>query len=76
LRNDFLDCWRDREDELAGDAAVLEAYGLAAVGGDPAVVPIWAGEGIDLITELSSASDLVSTLVTEAEDAIARLGRC
>jgi nitronate monooxygenase len=74
LRNDFLDCWRDREDELAGDAAVLEAYGLAAAGGDPGVVPIWAGEGIDLIAELFSARDLVSTLVTEAEDAIARLG--
>ena len=43
---------------------------MAATREDPAVVPIWAGEGIDLITERSSASDLVSALVGEAEAAI------
>jgi nitronate monooxygenase len=74
LRNDFLDQWRDREDELREDDEALDAYGLAAAGGDPAVVPIWAGEGIDLITELSSATELVSALMTEAEEAVARIG--
>ncbi len=74
LRNDFLDRWRDKEDELREDDAALDAYGLAVAGGDSAVVPIWAGEGIDLITELSSAAELVSALMTEADEAVHRIG--
>ena len=73
LRNEILDRWRDSEDELRGNDAALEAYETAATREDPAVVPIWAGEGIDLITELSSASDLVGALVAEAEGAIGRV---
>lgn len=70
LRNEFLDRWRGREDELRADEEVLDAYEMAATQEDPAVVPIWAGEGIDLITDLSSARDLVGTLAGEAEAAI------
>ena len=72
LRNDFLDRWTNREDELQKDNDALDAYGLAAERNDPAVAPIWAGEGIDLIKELSGAADLVRVLVQDAEDAIAR----
>ena len=72
LRNDFLDRWTNREDELQTDNDALDAYGLAAEQNDPAVAPIWAGEGIDLIKELSGAADLVRVLVRDAEDAIAR----
>jgi nitronate monooxygenase len=72
LRNDFLDRWRDKEDELREDDAALDAYEVAAEGVDPGVVPIWAGEGIDLITEMSSAAGLVSTLTSEAEEALVR----
>ena len=73
LRNDFLDRWRDKEDELREDDGALDAYELAAAAGDSAVVPIWAGERIDLITELHSATDLVSLLTTEAEEALGRI---
>jgi nitronate monooxygenase len=73
LRNDFLDRWRDKEDELREDDAVLDAYGLAIADADQGFVPIWAGEGIDLITELSSATELVSVLVSEAEEAVSRI---
>ncbi len=38
-------------------------------------LPIWAGEGIDLITDLPSAADLVGTLAAQAEHALARAGR-
>jgi nitronate monooxygenase len=76
LRNDFLDLWRDKENELREDDAALDAYALAAADANPAVVPIWAGEGIDLITELSSAAGLVSVLMTQAEEVIARIGEC
>jgi nitronate monooxygenase len=75
LRNEFLDRWRDREDELQADEEALHAYEMAATHEDPAVVPIWAGEGIDLITELSSASDLVGALVGEAEAAIGTVAK-
>ena len=59
---------------LQEDDAALDAYALAAAGPDPDVIPIWAGEGIDLITELSSATELVSALMTEAEEAVAGVG--
>jgi nitronate monooxygenase len=75
LRNDFLDRWRDREDELREDEAALDAYAAAAAGPDSAVFPIWAGEGIDLITELSSAAALVGALVAGAEHAVHRIER-
>ncbi len=52
---------------------MLDAYGLAIVDADQGFVPIWAGEGIDLITELSSATELVSVLVSEAEEAVSRI---
>jgi nitronate monooxygenase len=73
LRNNFLDEWRDKEDELRDDDAALDAYRLAAAGADSDVAPIWAGEGIDLISEVASATQLVSTLVAEAEAAVARV---
>jgi nitronate monooxygenase len=72
LRNDFLDRWRDKEDELREDDAALDAYALAAAGPDPAVIPIWAGEGIDLIVELSSAAELVGAIAAGAERAVHR----
>jgi hypothetical protein len=34
---------------------------------------LWAGEGIDLITELSSATELMGALVAEAENAVVRI---
>jgi nitronate monooxygenase len=37
------------------------------------VAPIWAGEGIDLITALDPAADLVNTMAREAEGALARI---
>jgi nitronate monooxygenase len=75
LRNDFLLRWLDKEDELRNDEAALDAYRAAADREDPGVLPIWAGEGIDLITEVASATDLVHLLVTEAEEAVTRICR-
>jgi nitronate monooxygenase len=72
MRNDFLDRWRHKEDELREDDTALDAYEVAAANADPGVVPIWAGEGIDLITEVSSAAELVSTLTAKAEEALGR----
>lgn len=75
LRNTFLERWRDREDELSADTAAQDVYREAAARGDMAVVPVWASEAIDLITDVSSAADLVADLVAEAQQALQRASR-
>ena len=39
------------------------------------VVPIWAGEAVDLITEITPASEIVAALALGAEVALAGAGR-
>jgi nitronate monooxygenase len=70
LRNAFLERWRGREDELANDDAARRAYAEAASTGDLAVIPLWAGEAIDLIHDVLSATDLVPAIVARAEAAL------
>jgi nitronate monooxygenase len=38
-------------------------------------LPVWAGEAVDLITDLPPAADLVAALAAQAEDALNRAGR-
>ncbi|MEW2487011.1 hypothetical protein [Streptomyces sp. NPDC048411] len=38
-------------------------------------LPVWAGEAVDLITDLPSAEDLVTAMATQAQDALARAER-
>jgi nitronate monooxygenase len=73
LRNGYLEQWRGREDELRADPAAKEAYREAAARGDLDVVPVWASEAVDLITDLRPAADLVTALAAEAELAIDRV---
>jgi nitronate monooxygenase len=75
LRNPFLDRWRDRENELAGDAVTRQAYAEASARGDMDVRPVWAGEGLDLITDVPPAAEIVANLVTTAERALTHAGR-
>ena len=75
IRTAFMDRWRGREDELDRDQAAKDAYQAALARGDQAVVPVWAGEGIDLITDVASAADLVGLIARDAETVLARAGR-
>jgi nitronate monooxygenase len=75
LMNPFMERWRNREPELAGDPAIQRAYQEMAERGDPGTVPIYASEAIDLITDLISARDLVGILAAQAAEALARTGR-
>jgi nitronate monooxygenase len=75
LMNPFMERWRDRERELAGDPAVQRAYEEMAKRRDPSAVPVYASEAIDLITDLIPARDLVGILAAQAEQALARAGR-
>jgi nitronate monooxygenase len=75
LRNSFLDQWRGREGEFAADPVARQAYQAAVARGDVTPEPVWASEAIDLITEMSSAADIVAMLSAQAEEALARAGR-
>jgi nitronate monooxygenase len=75
LRNAFLDRWRGRETELESDEEAKASFRDAAHRGDLDVLPVWASESIDLITEALPAAELVSLLVSEAEQALMRAGR-
>jgi nitronate monooxygenase len=71
LPHPFLDQWRGREDELAGDAGARQAYRDGVARGDLLPLPAWAGESVDLISDLPPAADLVAALIREAEQAVA-----
>ncbi|MFD7621817.1 hypothetical protein [Streptomyces sp. NPDC059802] len=43
--------------------------------GDVPPLPVWAGEGVDLVNDLPPAADLVAALAAQAESALARAGR-
>jgi nitronate monooxygenase len=75
LRNAFLDEWRGREAELEADEEAKSSFREAADRGDLRVVPVWASEAIDLITEAGPATDLVGRLASEAEEALMRAVR-
>jgi nitronate monooxygenase len=74
LRNAFLDRWRGREAELEASDDAKADYRTAARQGDLSVAPVWAGEAIDLITDLTPAADLVASIATEAEEALLHAG--
>jgi nitronate monooxygenase len=72
LGHPFLDRWRGREAELAADPEAHEAYRAGVAGGEVPPLPVWAGEAVDLVTDLPPAADLVAGLATQAEQALAR----
>ena len=72
LRHPFLEEWRGREAELAADPDARQAYQDGVARGEFPPLPVWAGEGIDLITDLPPAADLVGLLAAQAEEALAQ----
>jgi nitronate monooxygenase len=75
LGHPYLDRWRGREDELAADPRAGQDYQDDVARGAIPPLPLWAGEAVDLITDVPSAADLVATLAAQAEDALAGAGR-
>jgi nitronate monooxygenase len=75
LGHPYLDRWRGREAELVGDAQARRDYQTDVAQGVIPPLPVWAGEAIDLITDVPSAADLVTTLAVQAADALASAGR-
>jgi nitronate monooxygenase len=70
LRNRVTDTWHDDEDALRTDADAKAEFRAGVTRGDMNYVPIWAGEAVDLITELDTATALVTRIADEAARAI------
>lgn len=70
LRNAFTDTWQDREDELATNDGARAQFRLGTERADMDYLPIWAGEAVDLITELDTATALVRRISADADRAI------
>jgi nitronate monooxygenase len=68
IRNGFMERWDGRESDLA-DALETEraGYQAAARDGDYDTAVVWAGEVVDLIKSVESASALVARISAEAE---------
>ncbi|MEV6030714.1 nitronate monooxygenase [Nonomuraea sp. NPDC052116] len=75
LGHPFIDRWLGREADLAGDPQARQDYQDAVARGEVPALPVWAGEAVDLITDLPPAADLVARLAAQAENALARAGR-
>ncbi|MFE6667359.1 nitronate monooxygenase [Streptomyces sp. NPDC057697] len=75
LGHPHLDRWRGREAELAADPEARDAYQADVARGVVPPLPVWAGEGVDLVDDLPPAADLVAALAAQAEDALTRAGR-
>jgi nitronate monooxygenase len=74
LRNGFTDAWQGRESELTSDQGALAEFRTAVDRSDREYLPIWAGEAVDLITELDSANALVTRIAEQAEHVITATG--
>ncbi|MGH8977461.1 MAG: NAD(P)H-dependent flavin oxidoreductase [Acidimicrobiia bacterium] len=72
-RSEFTDRWQVRRDEIRTDPApILAEFTSAAAAGTMEELLVVGGQSAGAITVLMSAADIVHTLVTEAEDALAR----
>jgi len=74
LGHPYLDQWRGRETDLAGNEEAKHDYRQAAKSGEFPPEPVWASEAVDLINDIKPAGELVEALVEQAENALARAG--
>jgi len=66
LRNAFSARWNGREEELALDQQQQEKAYLSTAVDDFSTRVVWAGEGVDLINDIPSASDIIERVIAEA----------
>ena len=66
LRNAFSARWHGREEELAADQKQQEEAYLSTAPYDFSTRAVWSGEGVDLINDIPTASDIVQRIVAEA----------
>jgi nitronate monooxygenase len=68
IRNSFMERWEGREDDLgAALDEEIPRFRAAVRDGDFDRAMIWAGEGVDLITDVAPAGELVRRIGAETE---------
>jgi nitronate monooxygenase len=70
LRNRFTDAWHGHEDALRFDSSAKAEYRDGVERGDPDYLPVWAGEAVDLVTDVAGATQLVGRIAGEAAHVI------
>ena len=76
LHNRFLERWAGREEALAAELDKEgRAFQEAVSEGDFETAMVWAGEAVDLISEVGNAGELVRSIGMEAESNLRRAGR-
>jgi nitronate monooxygenase len=76
LRNEFSERWRGREAELIQHQADEAArYDKAREGGDFNTAAVIAGEGVDMISDIPPAKEVVERMVKEASALLAGSNR-
>ena len=75
LRNRFFEEWNGKSAALKNNEAARAAYRQAQQNGDFDTGVVWAGEGVDLISGIPSAGELVSKIGRETEQQLQRLAR-
>ena len=73
LRNQFGERWDKREEELRSKLdEEARRFGMAQDSGDFETAMIWAGEAVDLISDVLPAADIVRHIGAEAERCLTR----
>jgi nitronate monooxygenase len=67
IGNDFSKAWHGNDGELDQDEAEFERYAAAAAAGDVDTAVVFAGEGIDLISSVEPAGEIVRAMAQDAE---------
>ena len=68
LRNAFSAQWHGREDALASCREEEERAYLATAADDFSTRVVWAGEGVDLVQDVLSATEIIERVVTQAAE--------
>lgn len=72
LANEFSARWTGREPELAQDPTARAQFARAAKRGDPALLPINAGQGVAEVRDIRPAADVIHELASGAAALLAR----
>jgi nitronate monooxygenase len=68
IRNPFMERWNGREDDLiAALNEEIPGFHAAVRNGDIDTAMVWAGEAVDLISDVAPAAELVRRIGAEAE---------
>jgi len=68
IRNRFMERWGGREDDLGGALdEEIPRFRAAVRDGDFDTAMVWAGEGVDLISDVAPAGELVRRIGVETE---------